>query len=591
MIPAKTIDEIRERADIISVISEYVPLKKRGKNYLGSCPFHSEKTPSFTVNQDKKLFHCFGCGEGGNIFAFIMKIENIGFAEAVGLLGEKTGIEVPRYARSQDANSKGERLSEAIKLAAEHFQKNLQQEHAGESAREYLKKRGIDERTAAAFKLGFSLDSWDALTKHLLSRGVDTKDIEAAGLALSKEGGGLYDRFRGRLMFAIEDARGRDVGFGGRILSEGEPKYLNSPETQVYNKSRLLYGLNLSKDFIKAENLAVVVEGYMDVIACYQFGIKNVVASMGTALTDEQIKLISRFTSNVALVYDKDPAGEAATQRGVDLLRKASINVKVARITFGKDPDELIRTKGPGALKDALSSALPWLEYLINSSISRFDLREIEQRVKALREASRLIAQERDALTRSEFVKYAAKLLGSREDAIAEEVKKELFYSAKSTKKSEARSIKEKPAPKINRAEEAALELSITNPDALKILKGSVHWGEFTDPVNRTIAELIMSVEAEGKDLAKFLEDNLPSEEAKKRLSAILLSESPTDNVERTIKDYINAIKAHHVKLRIADLRSKIEEAERICDIEGVKALHMDFSQASSFLRSLQGSV
>ena len=591
MIPTKTIDEIRERADIISVISEYVPLKKRGKNYLGLCPFHSEKTPSFTVNQDKKLFHCFGCSEGGNIFAFIMKIENLGFAEAAALLGEKTGVEVPRYARSQDASNKGERLSEAIKLAAEYFQKNLLEERAGEPAREYLKKRGIDERTAAAFKLGFSLDSWDALTKHLLSRGVDTKDIEAAGLALSKEGGSLYDRFRGRLMFTIEDARGRDVGFGGRILSEGEPKYLNSPETQVYNKSRLLYGLNLNKDFIKAENLAVVVEGYMDVIACYQFGIKNVVASMGTALTDEQIKLISRFTSNVALVYDKDPAGEAATQRGVDLLRKASINVKVARITFGKDPDELIRTKGPGALKDALSGALPWLEYLINSSISRFDLREIEQRVKALREASRLIAQERDALTRSEFVKYAAKLLGSREDAIAEEVKKELFYSAKSTKKSEARSIKEKPAPKINRAEEAALELSITNCDALKILKGSVHWGEFTDPVNRTIAELIMSVEAEGKDLVKFLEDTLPSEEAKKRLSAILLSESPTDNVERTIKDYINAIKAHHVKLRIADLRSKIEEAERICDIEGVKALHMDFSQASSFLRSLQGSV
>ena len=587
MIPTQLIDDIRERSDIIAVISEYVQLKKRGKNFLGLCPFHSEKTPSFTVSEEKRLFHCFGCGEGGNIFAFIMKAENVDFLESVKILGEKLGVDVSSIGRGAAKDSRATRLLETVSIASQYFQKALRESDAAAPAREYLKKRGITDASVADFKLGYSLDSWDALLKHLTQRGVNPKDIEEAGLVLKNETGGLYDRFRGRLIFTISDHRGKDIGFGARTLKNEEPKYLNSPETPVYNKSRILYGISLSKDHIKRENSALIVEGYMDAIACYQAGIKNVIASMGTALTEDQCKLLSRFTENVILSYDKDTAGEAATLRGVEMLKKYSFNVKVAETEGAKDPDELIREKGLGAMLASIKNARPWMEYRIHDRLKKANLSEIESRVKATRDIAKLISSESDPLVRAEYIKYASAELKANPDTLAEEVKRESFNQGKNIKRTQQRLVSEKPVSKLIKAEEFILKMAIEDPAALKFLKENLRWGEFTDKITRGIAELLSNVDAEGKDLVAFLSDNLPSEEEKKKLSAILLSENPLTDAQRSMKDYVAAIKAHHLKEKIATLRSDIEEAEAKKDLEKVKALHREFSEQNTLLRGM----
>jgi DNA primase len=591
MIPSHIINEIRERAEVLPIVSEYVKMKKRGKNYIGLCPFHSERTPSFTVSPEKKLFHCFGCGEGGNVFAFIMKIENSSFVDAVKLLGEKLGINVPDPGGRQPAENKFGALYEIVKLASDYFQGNLRAEDRGSKGRDYLKKRGLDDKTAGAFKLGYSMDSWDALFKHLIQKGADPKNIVAAGLAISKEGGGQYDRFRDRLIFPICDYRGREVGFGGRVLGEGEPKYINSPETPIYNKSRILYGLNVSKDSIRRVNTAIIVEGNMDATSCHQHGISNVVASMGTALTEGQCKLLQRFCENVVLAYDTDIAGSAATERGVEVLKRAGFNVKVAQIDSGKDPDEMIRLKGVEAFKRTIESSVPWLQYKINAALSRYNLGEIEPRAKATREVSKLIAKEPDRLIRAEYIKHIAAMLKTNAETIAAEVKRETYYSKKSGGV-DLRRITEKPTPKILKAEEAILRLAIENEDARQVLKKKVHWGEFSEGLTRAVAELLLGVDTEKEDdVVTFILENLPEEEAKKKLSAMMLSEHPVEDVERTITDYIATIKAHHLRKRITALRGDLEEAERAKDIESVKKLQREFAKCSGQLRGIEKSI
>lgn len=585
MIPSHVIDEIRDKSDMLSVVSEYVKLKKTGKNYVGLCPFHSEKTGSFTVSPEKKLYHCFGCNEGGNIFAFIMKIENVSFSEAVKLLGEKTGIAV-----GKDEGAKGEKesgLRQAMILACEYFQKNLKDTLAGEAARNYLKDRGINEETIRSFKLGFSQDSWDSLTKYLTGRGVHPNDIEKAGLAMTREGGGLLDRFRGRLMFTIGDHRGRDIGFGGRILKEGEPKYMNSPETPIYNKGRILYGLNLSKDHIRRENTAIVVEGYMDAITCSQNGVKNVVASMGTALTSDQCKLLFRFCSNVILAYDTDIAGENATERGVELLKAEGFNVKIAEITGGKDPDELIRKSGAPAFVKIISEATPWIRYRINLTLRKFNVDEIEPRAKAIRAVASLLSSEPDRLIRAEYINYIAEKMNISPETIASEVKREGYYS-RTFKGADQKRITEKPTPKILKAELNILQLAIENKEVRETLKANLHWGEFSDPTMRSIAELLFSVEIENEGrISSFLLETLPSEEARKKLSELLVAEHPV-HASEAVNDYMSTIKAHGLSSRIGILRHEIEEAEKIKDIDRVKTLQREFHESSQTLRQLE---
>ena len=589
MIPISTIDEIRNKTDILPVISEYVPLKKRGKNYIGLCPFHSEKTPSFTVSPDKQIFHCFGCSEGGNVFAFLMKAENISFAEAVQMLGEKLGIVVKSTGTALGPSSDKDKYFSIMELANRFYIDNLAADKNG-IASKYLEDRGVSDSAAKAFGLGYASESWDALYNHLFKKGVSQNDMAKLGLIIERnDKSGYYDRFRGRLMFPVFNLRNRIIGFSGRILkqsSEEEAKYINSPDSPIYNKGYSLYGINVTKDEIKKTRTAVLVEGNVDLISCWQYGIKNVIAPLGTALTQNQAKIIRRFADKVIIAFDSDNAGDAATGRSVEILKEEGLAVHVAKYEGGKDPDEALRKKGADSFITSLNEAMPWMEYKILSTMSKFNLKEIEARAKAAKEAAAIIAQEKEPLIQNEYIKLIAAKLGFNFDEIASEVNKLGFY-----RKGSAPSLKrtvEKPASKMDKAEECLIRLAIENKDIFEMFKTSIKWDEFTGPTTRTIAEVIQSIDFNSNESIshKVLEE-LPDEDSKKVFSKILMSEYPESNIDKVAKDCVNTIKAHHLRSRMDKIRGEMASAEKEGQIENVSILHKEFKDANDALRSL----
>jgi DNA primase len=570
MIPSQIIEEIRNKADIVKIISEYIKLRKRGKNYVGLCPFHSEKDPSFTVSPEKQLFHCFGCNEGGNVFAFIMKIENLGFAEAAEELGAKLGISVPKAAESGPLKSEKDKLYQVMLAAGKYFLKSLD-----EAAQSYLKKRGIEDKTRELFRLGFAPQGWDNLFKHLISRGFPPKLIEKSGLILAREGkSGYYDRFRNRLIFPIFDHRSRVIAFGGRSLGDEEPKYLNSPDTLLYHKGEVLYGLNLSKENIKKSKTAVMVEGYFDLITPFQAGITNIVATLGTALTVYQCKLLARFCDTVILGFDADSAGGVAAERSVELLKNQGLKVKVAVLSGGKDPDELIRKQGKEGFAKCIASALPYLEFIIKRTLARHNLREIEARSKALQEVAGILSREKESFVQKEYAKLAAELLKTDADTLLTEIKRVRHYRREG--RHNLRRITEKPSSKVSEAEKSLIALAVQSKETLAVLKQELSAQDFNLPEARNIAELLLETEFEaGSDPSHFLLENLPSQEAKSFLSRLLLSEHlpQNDKTEKVFEDCIKVIKAEQLKKRIEEIKQQIEEAEKAGKTEKVAKL------------------
>src|SRR5215212_8562559 len=352
--PQTFIDDLRRQADIVRVIQDYVSLKKKGANWMACCPFHQEKTPSFSVNPAKDIFFCFGCQKGGSVFSFVMEIERVSFPEAVKIVAEKANVSLPVMVEGQKFEARRKEADEIIELnswALEWWETQLEQDNLeARAARKYLEGRQISDETRKAFRLGYAPDSWDALSLHLKKRGATLQQIERSGLVVKKDAGGFYDRFRGRLIFPVTDAQGRAVAFGGRTLEPGgEPKYLNSPETAAYTKGRHLFGLNLTRDEIRRRKFAILVEGYLDLIIPYQFGVRNLVASLGTALTSEQAKLLGRFARKVVVNYDGDSAGVKAAKRAIETLLAEDFEAKVLVLPDGADPDEFIRTHGAEA--------------------------------------------------------------------------------------------------------------------------------------------------------------------------------------------------------------------------------------------------
>ncbi|MEP7272099.1 MAG: DNA primase, partial [Acidobacteriota bacterium] len=322
--PRSFTDELRGQADIVRIVSDYVTLKKRGANHIACCPFHQEKTPSFNVNPARQLFKCFGCGKAGDVFRFIMEIESASFPEAVRTVAEKSGVALPQMVENRDAETKEQQRKELLEInrwATEFFENTLHEESQGRQALEYLAGRGINPETQRLFRLGYAPDSWDALSNHLRDRGVARPQIERSGLVTLRESGsGYYDRFRGRLIFPISDAQGRIIAFGGRTLGTGEPKYLNSPETVLYTKGQHLFGLTQSREDVRKRGYAILVEGYLDFLIPFQAGVTNLVASLGTALTDQQVRLLSRYARKIVVNFDPDAAGASATKRSLETL-------------------------------------------------------------------------------------------------------------------------------------------------------------------------------------------------------------------------------------------------------------------------------
>ena len=425
-IPENKIEEIRSAADIVDVISEFVQLRKRGKNFIGLCPFHTEKTPSFTVSEDKQIYHCFGCHNGGNVFKFLMEYEKISFIESVQELAARVGINLEYEEDTTGKESEQEVLYEINVQAARYFSDNLLNAPEGEIARKYFNERKIKPQTMRAFGLGYALNGWENFVEFAKSQKIDLERAVQLGLIGQQKDGRLFDKFSDRIIFPIFSANGRVIAFAGRILEsrEASAKYLNSPESLIYVKGRILYGLSFSKDEIRKLDKAILVEGYMDLISLYQNGVKNVVAVSGTALTEDQVQLLSRYTKNVVLLFDADTAGVKASMRSIELLLKRDIEVKIATLPSGEDPDSFINKNGKEEFDEMIRKAQNFLEYQTAYYESQHYFEDHKKTAEAIRELVKMLALIDDELKRNLLLKSIAKRFNLREKLLESELDK-----------------------------------------------------------------------------------------------------------------------------------------------------------------------
>ncbi len=418
MISDDKVQEVRERAAILDVIADYVNLRKSGANYLGLCPFHGEKTPSFNVNPGRAIFHCFGCGVGGNVFSFIMKIEGLSFPEAVKFLAKRVGVSIeerPPSAAEKKRQDERELFYRVSELAARFYRRVLQTEPAGEPGRQYLRRRGVHEATAEAYRLGFAPDKWDALTRYLEQQRAPLEIAEKLGLVRRKESGGYYDLFRNRLLFTIADPYGKPVGFGGRVLDDGLPKYINSPESPIYHKSDILFGIDLAKQAMREQNSAIIVEGYFDHLTLYQAGVRNALATCGTALTSGHLKLLQRYAGKIYTLFDSDAAGRKATFRAMELFLEGGIPASVVELPKGEDPDSFLRKEGSEAFNARLTDARPIFDFFVRDLIESHDMGSVEGKVKVIEELAPRMKKIGNPVEKDLYLREIARLLGESE--------------------------------------------------------------------------------------------------------------------------------------------------------------------------------
>ena len=421
IIPEEFIEQLKESADIRSVVSEFVPLRRSGRNWMGLCPFHEDKDPSFSINEERQTYYCFGCGEGGDVIKFLMKIRGLSFVDAVKHLAQRFGMEIPQRPLSpakQRRRELEERLIAVNTAAEEFYHQQLLHSPEASAARDYLHGRGITRETIKRFRLGWAPEGWDALKKHLTDKGFDPEVAEEAGLLIKRErSGGWYDRFRGRIIFPIADRFGRTVALGGRVLDDQIPKYLNSPESMIYKKARVLYGFYLAKDAVRRARRGFIVEGYMDLISLVQAGLKEVVATLGTALTEHHARALKGLCRDWYLVFDGDAAGLRAAKRAVPIFYAYDLRPKVIVLPSGHDPDSLVRQEGLGRWEELADTAVPGLEFLVSKSMEEFG-EEGEGRHQAAREVLKLLEQVADPIRKSLLLSRAAEALALPERSL-----------------------------------------------------------------------------------------------------------------------------------------------------------------------------
>ena len=436
------LDEIRSRNDIVSTISQYMTLKRKGRNYFGLCPFHNEKSPSFSVSPDKQIFHCFGCGVGGDVINFVKKIENIGFLDSVRLLAEKSGIQLPNdISKAEEENIKlKNRVYKINELAAKFYHENLYKP-TSKIAQDYIKKRKLNNATLKSFLMGYASNSSNELLRFLKEQGFTEEELLASCL-IGKSARGYYDKFRNRLMIPIRDERGRFIAFGGRVLDDSKPKYINSPENIVYSKGRNLFGLNVAREGVHGPlKRLLIVEGYMDAISLYQRGITNVVASLGTALTDSQGRLLRRNTEQVILGYDADGAGQQAIIRGMEILKSMDIDIRILQISGAKDPDEYVLKFGPEKMVKAMDEAISAIEFKIKVLRANLDLNNVNDKVKFLTEIAKILSNVDNNIEREVYIDRISKVYEISKNAIVSEVDKLLYRSLAGVTKFEKSNI------------------------------------------------------------------------------------------------------------------------------------------------------
>jgi len=579
-IPQEILDEILSRTDIVELISSYIPLKRAGRNFKALCPFHQEKTPSFMVSPQRQIYHCFGCGIGGNAFNFLMQYERLEFMEAVEFLAKKTGVKLPEKQKiDPKVVSLTTQLYKINELASIYYQQCLNSQE-GNSAYNYLLRRQLKKETIKLFKLGYALDKWDSLINYLRSKGVSLSILDKAGLILPKEGGGYYDRFRNRIIFPIFDIKSRAIGFGARILEGGEnkekalPKYTNSPETAIYTKGKHLYGLNFAKDNIREADFAVMVEGYLDFIIPYQEGLGNIVASLGTALTEEQIRLLKRYTNNVVMVYDSDKAGQLATLRTLDLFIEEAMNVKVVSLPEGFDPDSYVRKFGIDKFKEKISEAENLFDYKLRILKSRYNTREIEAKAQIVEEMLPTINRFKNAILKSSYLKRLSEELNVSEEALLLELKKIKAYPPYFGTEEPSKKL----TLNINATEKLLIKLMLEEKELINQIRENLEPADFQDERVAKIVSVMFELINQGKSieppsLINYLEDN----EAMEIICELAFIEAPSEDKEKIVLDCIQRIKKERLRLKRQQLHEEIKHAQYLGDESRVKQLLEEF--------------
>ena len=589
--PQTFIEDLKRQADIVRIVQDYVSLKKAGTNWRAPCPFHKETKPSFNVNPAKEMFFCFGCHKGGTVFNFVMEMERVTFPEAIKIVAEKSGVPLPKMIDDDRFESRKRDSDQVIELNqwALQWWKDQLQSRGAASVRQYLKQRGIAEETTQTFQLGFAPDSWEALSTHLLQKGATQEQLEKSGLVVKKDEGGSYDRFRGRLIFPVFDAQGKPIAFGGRTLDpEGEPKYMNSPETPAYTKGRHLYGLHLTRDEIRRQEFAILVEGYLDLIVPYQQGVRNVVASLGTALTSEQVKLIGRFARKVLVNYDGDRAGVQAAKRAIETILAEDIEVKVLVLPDNADPDDFIRKYGVSEYNRRRGEAQPHIQFVIDQAVRDRNLNSPADKAAAVEETLPFVRAVRNRIQKREY--FDIVMDGLR---VQREQRRELWQQVRGANTDTA-AVQKVFAQSIQPtvAEEKLLGLLVANDELRNIILPRLEPGDYeglaTTAIFRALKELgTADKEITFESLSEATADNRTAVEI---LPRILINE-PAESFDESLTDAnscLDALRLMKLDRDIDELSTQIAEADRAGDAEACDRLVMKklelSKQRSNFL-------
>ena len=561
-IPENIIDEVRDRTDIVEVVSKFVSIKKVGKNFKGLCPFHSEKTPSFTVSSEKRIYHCFGCGAGGNVFKFVMEVQNISFVDAVRQFAESAGVLIPQANKGNLNDPKyqeREALKKANELATNYFQSLFKESEKGLAARDYLKGRHFDGEILDQYKIGWAIPEWRGLTNHLRkTSNLSRKTVLQSGLVIEKEeGSNIYDRFRGRVIFPIQDAHGSVIGFGGRAISESDqPKYLNSPETPLYQKSQVLFGMNLAKQAIRKEDQAILVEGYLDQMRATQYGVLNTVATCGTALTAKQAAMLRNYASSVVMVFDSDNAGRDAADKGFEVLQEKGLQVKIVFLPEGKDPDSYIHENGVEKFLEKIKTAKPYLESYIDGVITRKNGNSTSELAKMANQVVPMLRKVQNLVERNSLVEYFSSEAKIDDAAFLMELKK-------SFSKNQSRvEVLETKTDSVLRLERHLVQLILSDKETAEKVLHAVNPEDFSSSVLRTIAMTCSQKiqKDESLEIDKLI-DNTDNPEAKDLLTQLGLEPLEFDSVEKSVTDCIKKFNSFHLKSKIKIYKKQRNEA------------------------------
>ena len=568
------IEEIRSSNDIVDVISQYVILKRSGRNFFGLCPFHKEKSPSFSVSPDKQIFHCFGCGVGGNVIHFVSKIENLNFIETLQLLANRANINLPTLDNSYQDNKKAAlkaKVYEINEIAAKFYHENLYKPTSKE-AQEYIKKRKLDNRTLKSFLIGYS-GTFDELYKLLKQKGYTEEEILASSLVNKADNGTFIDRFRKRLMIPIQDATGKFIAFGGRVLDDSKPKYINSPENIVYSKGRNLFGLNIAK---KGDTKKIIiVEGYMDAISLYQRGITNVVASLGTALTEQQGRLLRKNSEQIIIGYDADGAGQAATLRGMEILQNMGCDIRVLQIYGAKDPDEFVIKYGPERFQKCVDSAISLVEFKVKILKQNLNLENVNDKIKFLNETAKILAKVDNSIEQEVYIDRISSEYGVSKEAVYGEVNK-LKYAKTSDKKVLERApiksfIKQENSEKIDESiikrEKMVIYILLNYPkESFERIKDIITVGEIKTEMNKDIISKIYEQYASGKE-GNIL-DLFTDEQTINYLSGIMADDFGVTDVNKCIEDLLNIYNKERLVNERNDILKKLENTSSLTQEE-----------------------